>query len=69
MMTNVMAGAYPDLFTAAAAYAGVPFGCFAGPTEWNSDCSSGLLIKTAEEWVRELFFPVLDLLETQYITG
>ncbi len=30
MMTNVMAGSYPDLFQACAIYAGVPFSCFGG---------------------------------------
>jgi len=30
MMTNVMAGAYPDVFAAAASYSGVAFGCFQG---------------------------------------
>lgn len=30
MMTNVMAGSYPNLFQAASAYSGVPFGCFSG---------------------------------------
>jgi acetylxylan esterase len=51
MMTNVMSGSYPELFAAASAYSGVPFGCFAGPTEWNEECAQGQLIKTAEEWV------------------
>lgn len=50
MMTNVLAGAYPDLFAAGAAFAGVPYGCFAGPDMWNSQCSSGQLIKTAQVW-------------------
>ncbi len=30
MMTNLMAGSYPDVFEAAAAYSGVAFGCFQG---------------------------------------
>ncbi|CAE6489148.1 unnamed protein product [Rhizoctonia solani] len=50
MMTNVLAGAYPDLIRAAAPFAGVPYGCFAGPSMWNSQCSSGQLIKTAQQW-------------------
>ncbi|KAI8304685.1 Acetylxylan esterase A [Colletotrichum sp. SAR11_240] len=29
MMTNVLVGAYPDVFAAGAAFAGVPFGCYA----------------------------------------
>lgn len=58
MMTNVLAGAYPDVFKAGTLYGGVPDGCFyvAGATAgqatpaWNSQCSSGKLIKTAVEW-------------------
>ena len=50
MMTNVLLGAYPDVFKAGAAFAGVPFGCFAGPDRWNGECSQGNLIKTAQEW-------------------
>lgn len=30
MMTNVLAGSYPDVFEAAAAYSGVPDACFLG---------------------------------------
>lgn len=50
MMTNVLAGAYPDLFAAGAAFSGVPYGCFAGSSAWNSQCAQGLLIKTAQAW-------------------
>jgi acetylxylan esterase len=50
MMTNVLLGDYPDVFKAGAAFAGVPFGCFAGLYEWNSDCANGLIIKTPAEW-------------------
>jgi acetylxylan esterase len=51
MMTNVMAGSYPDLFQAAAIYAGVPFSCFGGPSAWNDACAKGQITKTAEQWV------------------
>jgi acetylxylan esterase len=51
MMTEVMAGAYPDLFQAGSANAGVPYGCFAGASMWNSQCSGGTLTKTAQQWV------------------
>jgi acetylxylan esterase len=27
---------YPDLFAAGAAFSGVPYGCFAGAGNWNS---------------------------------
>jgi acetylxylan esterase len=50
MMTNVLAGAYPDLFAAGAAFSGVPYGCFAGSSAWNSQCANGLLVKTAQAW-------------------
>ena len=50
MMTNVLAGSYPDLFAAGAAFSGVPYGCFAGPTLWNSDCATGRVIHTAQQW-------------------
>lgn len=50
MMTHVMLGSYPDLFKAGAAFAGVPFGCFAGPTRWNADCATGKITRTPEAW-------------------
>lgn len=50
MLTNVLLGAYPDVFAAGAAFAGVPFGCFAGPSSWNSDCAEGRIIRTPQEW-------------------
>jgi acetylxylan esterase len=51
MMTNVMLGSYPNLFKAATAYAGVPFGCFSGSSDWSSQCATGQLIKTGAQWV------------------
>lgn len=51
MMTNVMCGAYPELFKACSASSGVPFGCFAGPDVWNTECANGENIKTPREWV------------------
>ncbi|EKD16847.1 carbohydrate esterase family 1 protein [Drepanopeziza brunnea f. sp. 'multigermtubi' MB_m1] len=58
MMTNVLAGAYPNIFKAASAYSGVPDGCFAvagaaagsDTPGWNSECSSGKSIKSAQDW-------------------
>jgi len=50
MITNVLLGSYPDVFAAGAAFAGVPFGCFAGTSTWNSSCASGSISKSAEEW-------------------
>ncbi|MFJ6194713.1 PHB depolymerase family esterase [Micromonospora sp. NPDC092111] len=52
MMTNVLLGDYPDVFSAGAAFAGVPFGCFATTdgSEWNSQCANGQLTKTPQQW-------------------
>ncbi|WP_055481302.1 extracellular catalytic domain type 1 short-chain-length polyhydroxyalkanoate depolymerase [Sphaerimonospora mesophila] len=52
MMTNVLAAQYPDVFSAASAFSGVPAGCFAttNGSLWNSQCSGGNLIKTAQQW-------------------
>ncbi|KAI0534708.1 Alpha/Beta hydrolase protein [Xylaria digitata] len=58
MMTSVMAGAYPEVFEAGAAYSGVPFACFAGsksdPTPFgaNQTCAQGQLQHTPEEWAQ-----------------
>ncbi|MFC4110866.1 PHB depolymerase family esterase, partial [Micromonospora zhanjiangensis] len=52
MMTNVLAAEYPDVFSAASAFSGVPAGCFAtnDGSLWNSQCSGGNSIKTAQQW-------------------
>jgi acetylxylan esterase len=50
MMTNVMLGSYPDIFKAGAAFAGVPFSCFAGTSTWNGSCASGSITKTGAAW-------------------
>ena len=52
MMTNVLAGDYPDVFKGGVAFSGVPFGCFAttGSNTWNSQCSGGQITHTAAEW-------------------
>lgn len=58
MMTNVLAGAYPDVFKAGSVYSGVPDGCFyvagavAGQATpgWNNQCAQGTLTKTAQAW-------------------
>lgn len=50
MMTEVLLGSYPDLFQAGSAFAGVPFGCFAGPTSWSDDCARGRVTRTPAEW-------------------
>ncbi|KAG8946324.1 hypothetical protein FRC04_011954 [Tulasnella sp. 424] len=50
MMTNVMAGSYPNLFQAASAYSGVPFACFAGSSDWNSACANGDVSMTPAQW-------------------
>jgi poly(hydroxyalkanoate) depolymerase family esterase len=52
MMTNVLAAEYPDVFSAGAAFSGVPAGCFAttNGSLWNSQCSGGNLLKTPQQW-------------------
>jgi poly(hydroxyalkanoate) depolymerase family esterase len=52
MMTNVLLGVYPDVFAAGAAFAGVPFGCFATAdgSEWNSACANGTVTRTPAAW-------------------
>ena len=57
MMTQVLIGAYPDVFAAGSAFAGVPFGCFAPAGDnsgqydyWNGDCATGKITHTAEQW-------------------
>lgn len=58
MMTQVLLGAYPDVFAAGSAFSGVPFGCFAPTTGnnsgvygyWNDDCAKGRIKRSAEEW-------------------
>jgi acetylxylan esterase len=54
MMTNVLIGSYPDIFAAGSAFAGVPFGCYAGNgyAVWSDDCAKGRIKKTAEEWAK-----------------
>lgn len=58
MMTNVLVGAYPDVFKAGSVYSGVPDGCFAvsgatatqDPPGWSNDCANGKVSKTAKAW-------------------
>jgi acetylxylan esterase len=54
MMTNAMAGTYPEVFEAGAAYSGVAHACFAGaagstPFAANQTCAQGLQ-HTPEQW-------------------
>ncbi|KAF2753898.1 hypothetical protein EJ05DRAFT_479921 [Pseudovirgaria hyperparasitica] len=52
MLTNVLIGSYPDVFAAGAAFAGVPFGCFAGTgyAEWSDACATGRITHSGQEW-------------------
>ncbi|OTB02478.1 carbohydrate esterase family 1 protein [Hypoxylon sp. CI-4A] len=52
MMTSVLLGAYPDVFAAGSAFAGVPYGCFGGDGYdlWNEACATGKITKTGAEW-------------------
>lgn len=57
MMTNVLAGTYPDLFVAGIAYSGVPAGCFMGNgiAAWNSSCANGQVNNTPQKWAQVVF--------------
>lgn len=67
MMTNVLVGAYPDVFKAGSVYSGVPDGCFAvpgstatqDPPGWNNQCANGQSTKTAAQWgdLTRSYFP------------
>ncbi|KAL2158255.1 hypothetical protein VTH06DRAFT_4576 [Thermothelomyces fergusii] len=55
MMTNVLAGSYPDVFEAGAAFSGVAHACFLGadsatPFSWNQTCAQGQIQRSAREW-------------------
>jgi acetylxylan esterase len=54
MMTNVLVGSYPDVFKAGAAFAGVPFACYAqGEVDslgWNSSCATGKVTMSGQQW-------------------
>lgn len=59
MMTNVLVGAYPDVFAGGSAFAGVPLGCFGEdiPADasdvvdyWNAECATGQVRHTPREW-------------------
>lgn len=56
MMTNVLLGAYPELFAAGSSFAGVPAGCFAGEGHavWSGECAEGRVRRTADEWAASL---------------
>ncbi|KFY46399.1 hypothetical protein V495_02510 [Pseudogymnoascus sp. VKM F-4514 (FW-929)] len=55
MMTNVLAGTYPDVFTAGSANSGAADACFAGapgatPSSSNQTCAQGQIQHTPAEW-------------------
>jgi poly(hydroxyalkanoate) depolymerase family esterase len=55
MMTNALLALYPDVFKAGAAFMGVPFACFPNeadyqPTPGASNCASGRIDKTPQQW-------------------
>ncbi|MBN1610574.1 MAG: PHB depolymerase family esterase [Polyangiaceae bacterium] len=54
MMTQALLGVYPELFTAGAARAGVPCGCWAesydAGQQWSGPCAGGSVSKTAQQW-------------------
>ncbi|KAL3481372.1 ferulic acid esterase [Aspergillus californicus] len=59
MMSQVLAAAYPDVFSAVSAYSGLPYGCLRGSpgsSPFTSDpaCAKGEVIKTGAEWGAEV---------------
>ena len=57
MMTNVMVAMYPDLFSSASCYSGMPAGCLAGspgssPISADPACANGQVQKSGEEWAQ-----------------
>ncbi|KAK7551697.1 acetylxylan esterase A [Phyllosticta citricarpa] len=54
MMTNVLAATYPELFSAATVYSGVPAGCFRSSSdkvdEWSQPCAKGEITKSRSAW-------------------
>ncbi|OBT71150.1 hypothetical protein VF21_09720 [Pseudogymnoascus sp. 05NY08] len=55
MMTNVLVGAYPDVFAAGSANSGTAFACFAGsasatPAGSNQTCAQGQIQHSSTEW-------------------
>ena len=52
MLTNVLLGVHPDVFSAGASFMGVPFGCFATTdgSGWNSTCAEGGRVRSGREW-------------------
>lgn len=54
-MTNVLAGAYPDVFAAGSAFSGMPYACLYGagaadPVMSNQTCSQGQIQHTGQQW-------------------
>jgi poly(hydroxyalkanoate) depolymerase family esterase len=53
MMTNEMLALYPDVFSAGAAFMGVPFNCFANAADYppgSSKCTGGSMDRTPQQW-------------------
>jgi acetylxylan esterase len=54
MMTNVLAGAYPDVFAGGASFSGIPYACMEGsPSSSPSgdrSCTNGKVQKTGQQW-------------------
>ena len=55
MMTNALAGSYPDVFEAGAAFSGIGFACASGqgqatPSAANQTCAQGRINHTPKQW-------------------
>ncbi|KIM94063.1 carbohydrate-binding module family 1 protein [Oidiodendron maius Zn] len=55
IMTNVLVGAYPDIFAAGSAFSGMPYACLFGaggasPGNTNQSCAQGQIKKSGAQW-------------------
>jgi acetylxylan esterase len=56
MMTNLLAGAYPDVFAGGASFSGIPYACMEGSPSssrgsGDHSCPDGKVQKTGQQWV------------------
>ncbi|KAI8815129.1 esterase [Cladochytrium replicatum] len=56
MMTQAMMATYPDMFSAGAEFAGVPFGCFetTDGSFWNDKCAKGNRTFSSSVWAEKV---------------
>ncbi|KAL4892800.1 PHB depolymerase family esterase [Aspergillus ambiguus] len=59
MMTQTLAAAYPNVFSAASAFSGMPYGCLRGslgssPFDSNPACANGEVMKSGVQWAKDV---------------